>query len=139
MLSDKSIQELMDRLEKEEGYRQFPYKDSLGILTIGIGRNLESNGISEAEAKYLLANDIHIAMAALNYAYPNFRKWPENVQIVLIDMTFNMGISKVKEFHHMMNYIESGDYKTASEEMLNSKWAHQVGERAINLSKLMST
>lgn len=136
-MKEETYLKLSTLLLAEEGYRKFPYKDTEGILTIGIGRNLQDKGLTRLEANYLLKNDILDAQDDLIRILDNFDQLPENVQIVLLDMVFNMGIIKLLEFEKMLYAVESKDFKTASKEMLNSKWATQVGYRAKNLAKMM--
>lgn len=129
---------LKNMLIREEGFSQFPYNDTKGILTIGIGRNLETNGISMGEALFMLDNDINSAIAFLNNQFSFFNKLDAIRQIVLVDMAFNLK-NKLLGFVNTLQAIERGDYKTAASEMLNSDWSKQVGNRAIRLSKMMES
>ncbi|MCK5615254.1 glycoside hydrolase family protein, partial [Candidatus Pacearchaeota archaeon] len=119
-------------------YRQFPYKCSAGKLTIGIGRNIEERGISEDEAKYLLHNDIEICKAELNLLFPIVKALNSARYNVLINLCFNIGIKRTSGFKKMWAALSVGDYDEAARQMLDSKWAGQVGPRAIELSKIMS-
>ena len=124
---------------KHEGLRLFPYKDTVGKLTIGVGRNLDDRGISRDEAMIMLTNDIEIARLGLIHAYPWFNSLDEVRQSVLVDMTFNMGIGGVSKFVLTIDYIKKGEYDKAAQEMLFSKWGKQVGGRAVELSEMMRT
>jgi len=130
---------LLSQIERDEGFRQFPYADSVGVWTIGIGRNLESNGVSLEEARYLAQNDIEKITAALRQRLHWFDTHSECRQAVLINMAFNMGIGGLLGFKKLIAALEVGDYQIAAEEMLNSKWAKQVGVRAERLAKQMTT
>src|SRR3990167_1132384 len=130
---------LLSQIERDEGYRRFPYADSVGVWTIGIGRNLESNGISFEEAMYLAQNDIKRVTAELKERLHWFDIHSECRQAVLINMAFNMGIGGLLGFKKMIAALEVGDYQIAAQEMLNSKWAKQVGVRAERLAKQMTT
>lgn len=126
-----------EQLERDEGYRQFAYKDSVGVLTVGIGRNLEHVGISKEEAIALLRNDVARAIVSLRRAFPWFDSLSQPHQGALVNMTFNMGIDGLSAFRLMLQAIERGDYDSAAKEMLDSKWAKQVGLRAERLAQQM--
>jgi lysozyme len=128
---------LRDTLIRHEGLRLFPYKDSVGKLTIGVGRNLEDQGITEEEALYLLGNDILQAASDLGKAFPVVFALSQDRYEVLVNMAFNLGISRLSKFKRMWAAIEIGDFNKASEEMLTSKWAVQVGSRATELAEIM--
>jgi lysozyme len=126
----------LELLREHEGYRQFPYADSLGIQTIGYGRNLESRGISEPEASYLLSNDIAEAEEML-HSYGYYFNLSGERKAVLIDMMVNMGPTRLAGFKKMHAALEDRDYELAALEMLDSKWSTQVGQRSLTLSKVM--
>jgi lysozyme len=135
MTDDDLIQQLMHH----EGFRSKPYKCTAGKLTIGYGRNLEDRGLSKDEALYLLLNDIHDAQKAVEAALP----WSKNLtparRGVLVNMAFNLGIGGLLKFKKMLAATEAGRYSLAAEEMLDSRWATQVGERALELADIMKT
>jgi lysozyme len=114
---------------KHENLKLKPYKDSVGKLTIGVGRNLEDVGISKNEALYLLENDIKRSEKELKEIFENFDELPEQVKIVLIDMIFNLGKSRFLKFKKMIKAIKEEDFKRAAEEAKNSKWCRQVKSR----------
>ena len=116
-----------------------PYKDTVGKLTIGVGRNLDDMGISEDEALFMLRNDIRRCQYEL---VANILYWDsidEVRQDVLLNMCFNLGISRLRSFRKMWNAIKDKDYETASVEMLDSRWSQQVGNRAKELANIMKT
>jgi lysozyme len=125
-------------LLKHEGMRTFPYKCSEDKLTIGIGRNLEANGISEDEALYLLDNDIKRVTANLDKMWPVWRTFPEKAQLVCIDMTFQMGITGFMNFRQTRALMEMGCWLEASEEVLRSKYAIQTPNRAAYNSRQLA-
>ncbi len=125
-------------LIKHENLKLKPYKDTKGILTIGVGRNLEDNGISEDEAMYLLENDIKIVEQELKDIFPNFDKLPENVRLVLIDMIFNLGKPRFMKFRHMIEAVKNRDWGAMIKEMKNSKWCEQVKSRCMDNVKLIN-
>jgi len=138
-LTGEAHSALIARLKREEGLRLFPYKDTVGITTIGYGRNLEYVGISKMEAEIMLENDIESVISELKKTYTFFKDLDEARKIVFIDMAFNMGIHGLSQFRHMIAAVAKGDYKLAAKEMLNSKWAAQVKNRANDLAYLMET
>ena len=130
---------LTDMLVDHEGMRRKPYRCTAGKLTIGVGRNLDDRGISPDEAMYMLANDIRDSSRELSAAFPWFDKLDEVRQAVLIDMCVNLGLSRLRGFRNTLALIGVGKYEAAAQEMLNSKWAEQVGRRAQRLSRMMAT
>lgn len=139
LLKNYSLERLKGLLILEEGYRQFPYQDTKGILTIGIGRNLIKNGITKEEAIYLLGNDIYLAEVLLIAHVPLYIHLSDVRKAVLIDMVFNLGINKFLDFKNMIAALNQEDYETVAKEMLESEWASQVGERANRLATMMKT
>lgn len=125
-----------DDLLRDEGLKLKPYKDSVGKLTIGAGRNLDDVGISEDEAKAMLRADIKTAEAELDREFPWWRGRPEPVQRGLVNMMVNMGAARLRGFSRMLSALHAGDYDTASIEALDSDWARQVGSRAIRIANL---
>jgi len=130
---------LIDQLKRHEGIRLFPYRDTVGKLTIGIGRNLDDVGISEQEAETMLLTDIAKAYNTLKARWPKLEALDDARQNVLINMAFNIGVGGLLNFNNMLAAIAMGDYTKAAAEMLNSKWARQVGARARQLAKQMET
>jgi len=132
-------------LIEEESLKLHPYKDSKGNLTIGIGRNLDSNGISEAEAVYLNNNDIARVESLLDEYLPWWRQLDEIRQLAMADLCFNMGIGDsnhgLLSFGHpggTLEHIRAGRWEEASIGLLNSKWAGDVKERrAARLAGMM--
>ena len=128
---------LKSMLVKDEGYRERPYEDSEGVLTIGVGRNLEK-GLSFPEVMHLLENDISEArMGAERLAWVH--KLNDARKDVVLSMIFNLGLAGFLEFKKTIAAIRVGDYATAAREMLDSKWARQIGERAVRLASMMRT
>ena len=111
-----------------------PYFDSVSKITIGVGRNLSDNGISEAEAMSLLANDIAIAVNSLQTTFPWTSGLDDVRKAALVNMTFNLGIGGLAGFRKFLAAMQAGDWTTAKTDMLQSKWAEQVGARAQRLA-----
>ena len=124
-------------LMRDEGVRLKPYEDTVGKLTIGIGRNLDDVGITTEEAEYLLLSDIKRTAEALNNALPWWVSLDETRQRVMLNMAFNMGIRSLLGFKNTLAAIQAGRYDEAATGMLSSRWATQVGDRAVRLSEMM--
>lgn len=121
-----------------EGLRLKPYTCPTGHLTIGYGHNLE-NGISKEAAEFILREDLQSAVKAVSKHFAWWQGLNEARQFVLVDMAFNMGIGKLSTFKKMLTATQRGDYQKAAAEMLNSRWADQVGRRARELAEMMET
>jgi len=131
---------LTAQLKIDEGVRESVYLDSEGYYTVGVGRMVDDRKggkLSEDEIEYLLDNDIDRIQ---NQAVREFQ-WYNDLndirQEVILNMIFNLGINGLKKFKLMIKALERHDFETASREMLDSKWAGQVGNRAIRLSEEM--
>lgn len=121
----------------DEGMKLKPYKDTVGKLTVGVGRNLDDNGISVDEATFMLQNDIDVVMAQLDHNLAWWRDMTEPRQRVLANMCFNLGITRLLGFINTLEAMKHGQYDKAASGMLDSLWAKQVGKRAIRLAKQM--
>ena len=142
------------RLVIHEGLRLQPYFCSKKKLTIGVGRCLDTNpltaqeekvvgdwqhGITKCSAMYLLRNDIKRIYKELKKELPYFTKLDNERQYALIDMAFNLGVFGLLRFKKMLKALEKGDFKRASKECLDSKYAKDVGNRAIRIAKTLET
>tara|TARA_A100001515_G_scaffold36745_1_gene28873 strand:+ start:11787 stop:12233 length:447 start_codon:yes stop_codon:yes gene_type:complete len=128
---------LKEKLIKEEGYEKMPYEDHLGLVTIGVGRCLDRVGISDAEISFLLDNDIESVFLQLTNAKPEWQYYPFNVRVVLCDMAFNVGVKGLSKFRNMWRCLAEADYIGAAEELMDSKYAEQVPNRAKRNAKLL--
>lgn len=115
----------------------FPYHDTRGKLTIGVGRNLTDDGITGEEAKFLLTNDIKKVRYQAQATFPWFNKLSPVRQNVVLDMIFNLGLGGFETFHNFISALSTGNFNSASQFMLQSKWANQVGYRATELSEML--
>lgn len=132
---DKS--KLAEELTFDEALRLKPYRDTVGKLTIGIGRNLTDRGISKDEALLMLNNDIDQVQGQLDTSLPWWRTLSDARQRVLANMAFNMGINSLLGFKTTLSLIQAGKFEDAATNMLRSLWAQQVGSRATRLAKMM--
>ena len=149
---------LLEELVKHEGLRLQVYQDTLGIDTIGIGRNLKDRGISkeeldeldiptidhvyeygitEADAMLLAENDVQIVEEELLRAHPCVEDLDAVRQLVVMDMAFNMGVPRLRKFKKMWNAIHENKFDVAAKEMLDSRWANQVKSRSTKLAHAM--
>ncbi len=131
-----NINELKLWIKKGESLKLKPYIDSTGKITIGWGRNIQDNGISVEEAQFMFNNDFYNAQQELQ-SFKWFTKQPENVQAALINMNFNLGITKLLGFKKMIAALDEGDYTNAALEALDSKWAIQIGQRAKDIALMI--
>lgn len=130
---------LIRHLERDEGIRLKPYTDTVGKLTIGIGRNLTDVGISQGEARALLENDLDRVETDLDRSLPWWRGLDAVRQEVLANMTFNLGINGLLGFKNTLAAVKAGLWANAARGMRASKWARQVGARAERLASAMET
>lgn len=153
----KFVNELRGMLKKHEGIERKAYKDTRGILTIGVGYNLTNPSakadLTSAGIDYNKAvrgaslndtqidNLLHISMKrAVHDAqkfYPNFWKLPYDAQLVVADMSFNLGLNKLNKFKNFKAALEKGDWDEAANQMKDSNWYHQVGNRSKALVSMM--
>lgn len=122
-----------------EGLRLKPYRCSAGKLTVGVGRNLDDVGISHEEAMVLLDNDIAKTKDQVERTFSWFKGLDEARQLVVLNMVFNLGMTRFLDFNQTIVAIKNRDYPLAAKHMLNSLWAKQVGKRAVQLSQIMET
>lgn len=127
---------LVASVQRHEGCRLKPYRDSLGVLTIGWGRNLDANGITQDEADRMLDRDLTVAYHAVS-AWAWFAQLSPGRQMVLVEMCFNLGLPKLLKFRRTLAACEAGRYDEAADAMLASKWAEQVKGRARTLAEVM--
>ena len=122
-------------IRKHEGRRALPYQDTVGVLSIGIGRNLEK-GLSDDEIEYLFANDLNEAYAIAS----SYRYWAllsRRRQDALLNMAFQLGPSRLAGFKKMHAALEQHDYSKAADECLDSRYAQQVPRRANTIADMI--
>lgn len=147
-------------ITKHEGYRNKVYLDSLGIPTIGIGFNLKRPDapiilkrlgldynkiltgeqiLTDEQVKLIFQLCLKIAYTDVKNYIPSFDNLPKNIKLALIDLSFNLGYNRLSKFVKTKQHILAGDYKSAGSELMNSKWATQVGDRAKSIFNLFSS
>lgn len=147
---------LRSQLILEEGLRLLAYHDTVGKLTIGVGRNLDNNPFSPSElsaighdgrtqaithdqAMLLLDNDINAVCAVLDHDLPWWRFLDEIRARVLVDLCFNMGIYKLLGFGHFLSDLRTNTYDKAADDLQNSLWYAQVKSRGVRLVVMIRT
>ena len=136
---------LLNQIRRHEGLRLKPYHCSENFLSLGYGRNLDTNGISEAEAEFMLSNDL-LACESEMKDEGWYNQLDETRRAVVLNMAFNLGKPTLLKFKKFIGALSDDDYETASKEMVTgsdgvspSKWASQVGKRAYELADQMRT
>lgn len=132
-----TVADIRSQLIRDEGFELKPYRDTGGLLHIGVGRNLEHNGISSKEAMMMLDNDLAYIDEQLERLWPWTRELDEARRGVLQNMAFNLGIQGLANFRRMLEAVKLRAWHTAAEEMRQSVWAVQVGDRSERLVKQM--
>ena len=139
------IEKLIEQLKRHEGTgpvingNLMPYEDSEGLLTIGYGICIARTGITPHEAEFLLRSRVEAVDAAARRFFPWVSQLDPVRQAVVMNMAYNLGIDGFRKFKKTISYIQLGEYRDAAAEMLNSKWAVQVGNRAIELAEMMQS
>ena len=133
------VDKLLEQLKRHEGFRKKMYKDTLGLMTIGYGTNLEE-GLTKEEASLLLVTRLGKLLQELGKAGHELPSGLGEVRdAALANMAYNLGVKRLLGFTKMWQAIADKDYDKAANEMLDSKWARQVGNRAEELAKQMRT
>jgi len=121
---------LIDTLKRQEGFREKPYQCTSGVLTIGYGFTSLSANESEVVLRMKVAKLRNTLSSSIYNLSPVRRD-------VLVNMAYNLGTDGLFKFRRMWQAIYSKDFATAANEMLDSKWADQVGDRAVSLAEKM--
>jgi lysozyme len=128
---------LSKQLEIDEGRRRRIYKDSVGKLTIGVGRNIEDRGLRDDEIDLMLSNDIDEAAGIARAVIPIYDKLDDVRQEVVTNMAFNLGQTRLAGFKQFIAALMRFDFQRATTEMMDSKWYEQVGDRGKRLAYAM--
>ena len=131
---------LIAELRRDEGVIPHAYQDSLGYWTIGVGHLIDKRKggkIPDVIIDMLLRYDIDEKIAELNEKLPWWGFLDEPSQRVIVNMAFNLGVEGLLGFKKFMDALKDGDRNRAASEMLNSKWAEQVGARATRLAAII--
>ena len=125
---------MIEQLKKDEGFRGNPYKCSENKLTVGYGTTFP---LTEEEAEMLLKHRLKNEVTTLVHKHTFIGTLPQIAQDVLHNMAYQMGANGVSKFKKMIVALKKGDFKTASKEMLDSKWKRQTPKRAKRLANEM--
>lgn len=130
---------LLEEIERDEGYRQFPYMDTAAPprMTIGHGLNLTDVGLSKEESQTIVAMRLRKIDQHLIQALPWYVSMTERRRNALCGMAYNMGVQKLLTFKDMCAALNAGDFDKAAAEALDSVWATQVGERAKRIAQAL--
>ena len=133
------MSKLIEILKRHEGVKNTLYKCTSDKWTIGVGRNLEDVGLSEEEIDILLQNDITRTEELLD----EYMSWWSDLDYIrqdaMINFVFNVGIGTAMKFKKAMTALEQGDYDVAADEMMDSNWSKQVGQRAVEVTEMIRT
>lgn len=130
--------DLVRLLTRHEGRRAFPYTDTAGRLTIGVGRNLTDRGLADDEIDLLLANDIALAKSICVDQFGSaFVGASLARRRALISMAFNLGGPRLAGFARMRDAVRRGDWDAVAGEALDSRWAAQTGRRATDIAAML--
>lgn len=127
---------LRERIRRHEGCVAKPYQDSLGIWTVGVGRNLEAAEFSQDEIDLMFENDLRRATHGADMLCPHLTGVRRDV---LIEMVFQLGTGGVSKFRRFLAAVGSHQWEIAADEMLNSRWHEQTKGRAEELAEIMRT
>jgi lysozyme len=130
---------IFEQLKRDEGWKHHIYVDTVGKHSIGCGRNLDDVGLSDEEIQHLLENDVAHARMSLDRNLGWWHSLSDARQGVLLNLCFNLGVVRLLGFHNMLTALQAGDYAGASGQLLNSAYAHQVGDRAVRLARQLET
>ena len=137
-MSDK----LIEMLKRHEGVESHAYKCSENKITIGVGRNVDKSGglgLSDDEVDYLLQNDIDRVSRELDSEYEWFAGLDDVRQDAMIDISFNLGQTRLRAFKNALAAMAKGDWRAAADEFMDSRWSGQVGNRAKELTEMIRT
>ena len=136
------MKRLIETLKRHEGVKYYVYKDHLGYETIGVGRCLKEGvglGLTHDEVDYLLMNDINRCLEELDAAFPWFKDLTEIRREAMINLCFNLGLTRLRKFEKALAAMSIHNYEEAADEFLDSRWAKQVGNRAQEVTEMIRT
>jgi lysozyme len=135
------MSKLVEMLRLHEGVRYKVYVCSEGYETIGVGRNISEGGLglSKDEVDFLLVNDIERVQNELDRNYPWFANLDEVRRDAIIDICFNIGLTRLRGFVNALAAMSRGQYEIAADEFMDSRWSQQVGNRAVEVTEMIRT
>ena len=138
LMAKANLSLLLEDLKRDEGCSLYPYFDTADPpkTTIGFGRNLSDNGISQEEANTMLKSDMMTIVDEMRIKFMGM-DLGEGVERGILNMTFNMGYPRTAKFTDMWAALKRRDFDLAAKEALDSKWSRQVGARAQRIAALI--
>jgi len=134
------MSKIIEMLRKHESVETHAYECSANKITVGVGRNIDKDGgigLSNDEIDYLLANDIKRVNGELLRSFDWFNSLDQVRKDAMIDLCFNIGLPRMKGFKKALSAMDGVDYDTAATEFLDSRWAKQVGSRAVTITNMI--
>lgn len=142
-----NIDKLKDQLKIDEGVKYEIYNDHLGYATFGIGHLITASDpeyempigtpVSQERVDEVFALDVEKFISETEKVFPKLTELPDNIQLVLVNMCFNLGAPRLKKFHKFITAINNSEWIEAAIEMMDSRWARQVGPRAERLKQIV--
>ena len=142
-----NIDKLREELKVDEGVKYEIYLDHLGLPTFGIGHLVLDSDmehgqevgtpVSEDRVIEAFASDVDVVLKDCTILYPDFETLPEEVQLIIANMMFNMGRPRLSKFKGMKAGVDARDWNAAADEMVDSRWYRQVTNRADRLVERM--
>ena len=141
------MSKLTEMLRRHEGVESHAYLCSQNFMTIGVGRNVDAGddgrarglGLSDDEIDYLLENDIGRVTKELNNEYKWFSDLDKVRQDAMIDISFNLGQTRLRAFKNALAAMAANDWEEAADQFMDSRWSGQVGNRAKELTEMIRT
>ena len=137
------IEQLRKELERDEGIVYEIYNDHLGYATFGIGHLVTGSdpeyglavgtAVSEERCYSVFEEDVKTVIGDCEKLYDDFDQLPEEAQLIIANMMFNMGLTRLSKFRGMKNGVDARDWERAADEMVDSRWYNQVTKRADRL------
>ena len=128
---------LKKTLIRHEGKKKKLYKCTADKWTIGVGHNIQDNGLSEAAIQFIFEEDLSTAIAECQRNIIGWDEMPSPVQEALVNLTFNMGIKRLMQFKKTLGYLRNAEWLEAADELLDSRYARQVPTRAEEVSDMI--
>ena len=131
------MQDLLESIKKHEGFVEHVYDDSLGIPTIGYGFAIKDLILDEDIAEDILMRKLERLKRNANSRFQWLEDMPQEVQAVVLNMCYQLGVTGVSKFRTAISALQEGDWSEAADEMLDSLWARQTPNRAKELSDIV--
>ncbi len=132
-----NIDTITASLKRHEGFRSRVYNDSLGIPTIGYGFAIKDLVLSESISSLILKDKVSVLVSQVRDKFPWIDASPENIQEVIVEMCYQLGVTGVSYFKNTLKALEERRWSDAASGMLDSKWAKQTPKRAKEMSDIV--